>query len=383
MPVYAFVFMVFMLASVGLPGTSGFVGEFLILLGTFRVSTLECFLAATGVFLGAAYMLYLYRRVIFGTITRDDLRAMLDLNSREKVVFAPLIVLVLWMGIYPDSFLEPIRASVDHLVAQVSVPTHDAGASSRPAAPVRRSATVMHAVTAVRASRISPALPEIVLACAAMALLLIGVFRGEGSTRLVSWLAVAVADRDAGPGCGVFGRRAACRLLRHVHHRRLRRVHEGAGAARLGRQRSSWRLRFNEEHGIAALRISGADPARRRTGMMVMISANDLISLYLGLELQSLALYVVASFDRDFGALDRGRAQIFRPRRAGLGHAALRRLDGLRLRRHDRASPAWRRLFGARRGSVGGPHHRHRLRLGRPRLQGVGGAVPYVDARRL
>jgi NADH-quinone oxidoreductase subunit M len=120
MPAYSFVFMAFMLASVGLPGTSGFVGEFLILLGTFRVSTLECFLAATALFLGAAYMLYLYRRVIFGTITRDDLHNILDLSPREKAVFAPLIVLVLWMGIYPMSFLGPIRASVDHLVQQVS-----------------------------------------------------------------------------------------------------------------------------------------------------------------------------------------------------------------------------------------------------------------------
>jgi NADH-quinone oxidoreductase subunit M len=120
MPAYAFVFMVFMLASIGLPGTSGFVGEFLILLGTFRVSTLECFLAATALFLGAMYMLYLYRRVIFGTITREDLRAMTDLSPREKAVFAPLLVLVLWMGIYPNSFLLPIRASVDHLVQQAS-----------------------------------------------------------------------------------------------------------------------------------------------------------------------------------------------------------------------------------------------------------------------
>ncbi len=119
MPAYAFVFMAFMLASVGLPGTSGFVGEFLILLGTFRVSTLECFLAATAMFLGAAYMLYLYRRVIFGTITRDDLKNILDLTPREKAVFVPLLILVLWMGIYPSSFLGPIRASVDHLVQQV------------------------------------------------------------------------------------------------------------------------------------------------------------------------------------------------------------------------------------------------------------------------
>jgi NADH-quinone oxidoreductase subunit M len=120
MPAYAFVFMVFMLASIGLPGTSGFVGEFLILLGTFRVSTLECFLAATALFLSTMYMLYLYRRVIFGTITREDLRNIVDLSPREKAVFAPLLVLVLWMGLYPSSFLTPIRASVDHLVQQAS-----------------------------------------------------------------------------------------------------------------------------------------------------------------------------------------------------------------------------------------------------------------------
>jgi NADH-quinone oxidoreductase subunit M len=119
MPAYAFVFMAFSLAACGLPGTSGFVGEFLILLGTFRVSTLECFLAATALILSVAYMLYLYRRVIFGTITRDDLRTILDLSPREKAVFAPLLLLVLWMGVYPSSFLTPIRASVDHLVQQV------------------------------------------------------------------------------------------------------------------------------------------------------------------------------------------------------------------------------------------------------------------------
>jgi NADH-quinone oxidoreductase subunit M len=120
MPAYAFVFMCLMLASIGLPGTSGFVGEFLILLGTFRVSTLECFLAATALFLGPMYMLYLYRRVIFGTITRMDLSRMLDLSPREMAVFAPLLVLVLWMGVYPRSFLTPVSASVDHVVARVA-----------------------------------------------------------------------------------------------------------------------------------------------------------------------------------------------------------------------------------------------------------------------
>jgi NADH-quinone oxidoreductase subunit M len=86
----------------------------------FRVSTLEAFLAGTALFLGAMYMLYLYRRVIFGTITRDEVRAMLDLTPREKAVFAPLIALVLWMGIYPEPFLAPIRPTVDALVARVA-----------------------------------------------------------------------------------------------------------------------------------------------------------------------------------------------------------------------------------------------------------------------
>jgi len=127
MPAYAFVLMVFTLAAVGLPGTSGFVGEFLILLGTFKVSTIECALAATALFLGPAYMLYLYRRVIFGTIARADLRGMLDLSLREKAIFAPLLILVLWMGLYPNSFLRPIQVSVDHLVQQVNAATDAAG----------------------------------------------------------------------------------------------------------------------------------------------------------------------------------------------------------------------------------------------------------------
>jgi NADH-quinone oxidoreductase subunit M len=127
MPAYAFVLMVFTLTAIGLPGTSGFVGEFLVLLGTFRVNTLECTLAATALFLGPMYMLYMYRRVIFGTITRADLRDMLDLSPREKAVFAPLLVLVLWMGLYPNSFLRPIQASVDHVIQQVSAATQTAG----------------------------------------------------------------------------------------------------------------------------------------------------------------------------------------------------------------------------------------------------------------
>jgi NADH-quinone oxidoreductase subunit M len=126
MPKYAAVFMVFMLASVGLPGTSGFVGEFLSLIGAFQVNTWVAFLATTGIILGAAYMLYLYRRIIFGTITRDDVRVMLDLSPREVVVFAPMIALMLWMGIYPSSFLKPMQPSVANLLERVQVTQHGA-----------------------------------------------------------------------------------------------------------------------------------------------------------------------------------------------------------------------------------------------------------------
>ena len=104
MPAYALVFMLFTMASIGLPGTAGFVGEFLVLVGAFKVSIWLALLGSLGMVLGAAYMLYLYRRVIFGKITRDDLRAILDISPREMAVFAPLILLTLWMGIYPSSF---------------------------------------------------------------------------------------------------------------------------------------------------------------------------------------------------------------------------------------------------------------------------------------
>lgn len=116
MPKYAVVFMVFMLGAIGLPGTSGFVGEFLVMIGIFQVSTTITFLAATGVILGAAYMLYLYRGVVFGPLDKEDAMAMPDLNLREVSIFLPMVGLVLWMGIYPASFLRPIQPSVAQLI---------------------------------------------------------------------------------------------------------------------------------------------------------------------------------------------------------------------------------------------------------------------------
>ncbi len=118
MPVYAFTFMVFMLASVGLPGTSGFVGEILILVGVYQVNTWVAALAALGVILGAAYMLWLYRRTIFGELKKEDLNQILDLDRREIVYFAPLVVLAILMGVMPGPFLDVLHVSVDHLIQQ-------------------------------------------------------------------------------------------------------------------------------------------------------------------------------------------------------------------------------------------------------------------------
>lgn len=119
MPRYALLFMLFTMASIGLPGTSGFVGEFLSLAGTYQVSTITALLCTTGIILGASYMLYLYRRVAFGDLTKDDVRAMPDLSPREIAMMLPIALAVLWMGIYPESFLAPMRGDVGAILARV------------------------------------------------------------------------------------------------------------------------------------------------------------------------------------------------------------------------------------------------------------------------
>ena len=117
MPIYASVFMVFTLANVGLPGTSGFIGEFLTLVGTFKVNTWVALFATSGIILSAAYALYLYRRVIFGPLEKRSLRAITDMNAREILVFAPLILLVLLFGFYPSPLLDVTAVSVKKLVS--------------------------------------------------------------------------------------------------------------------------------------------------------------------------------------------------------------------------------------------------------------------------
>ena len=116
MPLYATVFMIFTLANVGLPGTSGFIGEFLTLLGAFRINTWVAFLATTGIILSVAYALYLYRRIIFGVLDKPSLASILDLSWREAALFAPLVALTIFYGIYPAPVLDSSAAAINALI---------------------------------------------------------------------------------------------------------------------------------------------------------------------------------------------------------------------------------------------------------------------------
>ncbi|WP_395664987.1 NADH-quinone oxidoreductase subunit M [Methylocella sp.] len=130
MPVYAVVFMIFTMANVGLPGTSGFVGEFLTMLGGFRVNSWIAAFAATGVILSAAYALTLYRKVVFGALTKPALRAIADLDWREKAIFAPLVVLTIYYGFQPQPILDASQASIAALIK-----TYDSRLAAKPDLP--------------------------------------------------------------------------------------------------------------------------------------------------------------------------------------------------------------------------------------------------------
>ena len=120
-PIFTACFLIVTLSSIGLPGLNGFVGEFLILLGTFRVHRLYAVLATAGVILAAVYMLWMFQRVMFGTVTRDENRRLCDLTPREIVVLVPVLLAIIWIGIYPRPFLTVTEASVRQLLTQVHV----------------------------------------------------------------------------------------------------------------------------------------------------------------------------------------------------------------------------------------------------------------------
>ena len=121
MPFYSCSFMIFILASLGLPGTSGFVGEFLVLLSIFTVNTYFAIFATTGVVLAATYSLWLYRRIIFGALIKDDLSEMFDLTRREIIIFLPLIILTIFIGLYPRPIINIIEPSTEKIVNQIKM----------------------------------------------------------------------------------------------------------------------------------------------------------------------------------------------------------------------------------------------------------------------
>ena len=138
MPIYAFCFMVFTMANVGLPGTSGFVGEFLTLIGAFKANTWVAFFATIGVVLSAAYALWLYRRMIFGVIEKPALRAITDMGPREIAVIGPLVVLTILFGFYPAPILDVTALSVKKLVAQYETAVKTSkSATLPPTTPIR------------------------------------------------------------------------------------------------------------------------------------------------------------------------------------------------------------------------------------------------------
>ena len=116
MPKYALVFMIFLLASIGLPGTSGFIGEFLILISAYQVNVFLALGAGLGIILGACYMLWLYKRVIFGSLNKNKAGDILDIDLIEMLVFLPLIILVFWIGIYPESFISEFREPISNMI---------------------------------------------------------------------------------------------------------------------------------------------------------------------------------------------------------------------------------------------------------------------------
>ncbi|SEN47728.1 NADH dehydrogenase subunit M [Gemmobacter aquatilis] len=125
MPAYALIFMFFTMANVGLPGTSGFIGEFLTLMGIFQVNTWVAAVATSGVIFSAAYALFLYRRVVFGDLVKEALKSITDMTSREKAIFAPLVVMTLLLGVYPSLVTDMIGPSVGQLVTEyhAAIPT--------------------------------------------------------------------------------------------------------------------------------------------------------------------------------------------------------------------------------------------------------------------
>ena len=342
-------FMVFTMASVGLPGTSGFVGEFLALVGAYAGQHLGRARSPPPASSSAPPTCSGSTGGSPSAAARTPRRRRCPISACANcAMLAPIAAAVLWMGVYPESFMAPMRADVGRLLDRIERAAPPGDAAARPRASPRRAAGACAAEGApLMIHDLLLILPEEILSVGAIA-------------------------ADAGRRLGRRPRGAAADLARRAVARRRRRlrspasatpaaplfgglfvadsfaafakivIYAGAAVAMLAAM--SWFGRdtdYRAEYPVLILFSA--------VGMGMMVSATDLLTLYVGLELQSLAAYVLATFQRTDDALGRGRPQIFRARRARLRHPALRHLPALRLHRHD---PVRRHRRGARRDGV-------------------------------
>ena len=254
MPVYAFVFMVFTLANVGLPGTSGFIGEFLSLIGTFKINIPVATIATFGVILSAAYALWLYRKMIFGNL-KPALEGIRDIGWRESVIFAPLVILTILFGVAPKPVLDMSSAAVAQLLDNYNhaIAAAENRGTDRPMSPVMQ---------VLQNSGLMPLLPELVLAIGAMVMLMFGVSVGQGprGAAIVNAFCIAIlvlagfAMAMMPPGRDVIVRR-------QLRGRRLRAISEIAHADWFG-GRSGALARLSDARERAEIRIWPAVFAR-------------------------------------------------------------------------------------------------------------------------
>ena len=237
MPVYAAIFLIMTMSSIGLPALNGFIGELLILQGVFVANKIWAAFAASGVVLGAAYMLWLYQRTMFGKIENPKNERLPDLNLREFATFAPLLILAVWIGLYPAPFLRRLETSVNRVVhASIRIPR--AAAVPQAARRVRRRRLRR---CASRGAGLMPAalpslsdfyylLPEIVLTVGALVLLLADLIVPRDKQSVLAWVALAVLGAT---GAGVVSRRGRARadLARADGRRSLRPVLQGRSSS--------------------------------------------------------------------------------------------------------------------------------------------------------
>ena len=379
MPLYAAAFMVFTLANVGLPGTTGFVGEFLTLIGTFRVNTWVATLATIGTILSAAYALWLYRKVVFGALVKPSLATIKDLDYREIITLGPLVVLTILFGVYPAAGARTCRRRRLPSFSRITN-----APSGRPRPPpcwrIDRRLRNPPMTETVEVPALLPALPEIVLALGAMLLLMVGAFRGERAVKGIEGAAILllilagliVVWLPAGRLVTFGGSFVVDDFARFL---KLLALAGSAAALLMSSHYLAAEQRQRFEYPILILLST--------TGMMMLISAADLIALYLGLELMSLALYVVAAIDRDS----------VRSTEAGLKYFVLGALSsgmllyGASLVYGFTGTVTFAGIAKAAsqagRATRSRAHLRARLPVRRLLLQDLGRAVPHVDARRL